>query len=334
MKEVKVIIIGFGNIGRGLAKILNEKKAFISRKYGLNFAVTAIAEKTGSLINENGLDLQGALKVQLDRNPNWSRKKAVDVIRSVDADIVLELTPGNIKTGEPGLTHIMKALEYGMNVVTSNKAPLALKFKKIMDYAKRKGREVKFEATVGGAIPLINLYRSTLQINEIKNIYGILNGTTNFILSKMSEESVNFDIALKEAQELDIAESDFSYDVDGIDTALKVVILANSIMGKNISFKDVKTVGIREITSETIELAKKHGSELKLIGDVGELEVSPRLIPQNHPLNMSGVLNAVLLETDVAGSITITGVGAGPRETSSSILSDVIDLSMKRVNYP
>jgi len=330
MKEVKLIIVGFGNIGRRLAEVLEEKKKFIAGKHGLRFSVVAIAEKNGSLVNEKGLDLKKALKVQLSKNSHWTGRKTLEVIKSVDADIVLELTPGDIRTGEPGLSHIMKALKAGKDVVTSNKSPIALKFKEIMDYARKRDCEVRYEATVGGAIPLINLYKNTLQANEVKNIYGILNGTTNFILSKMSEESVDFNIALKEAQELGLAESDASYDVDGVDTAVKLVILANSLMGRNLSFKDVKTSGIREINSETLELAKKHGSEIRLIGDVAALEVSPRLIPKNHPLNISGALNAVLIETDVAGDIILVGVGAGPRETSSSLLSDVIELGIRK----
>ncbi|MBM3309847.1 MAG: homoserine dehydrogenase [Candidatus Altiarchaeales archaeon] len=330
MKEVKLIIVGFGNIGRRFAEVLEAKKGFISRKYGLGFSVVAIAEKNGSLVNEKGLDLKKALKVQLARNPCWTGRKSLDVIKSVEADIMLELTPGDIRSGEPGLSHIMRALEAGKDVVTSNKSPIALKFREIMEYARKKGCEVRYEATVGGAIPIINLYRNTLQVNEVRNVYGILNGTTNFILSKMSEESVDFDIALKEAQELGLAESDASYDVDGVDTAVKLVILANSLMGRNISFKDVKVSGIREVNSETLDLAKKHGSEIRLIGDVAAMEVSPRLIPKNHPLNISGALNAVLIETDVAGDIILVGVGAGPRETSSSLMSDVLDLGVRK----
>lgn len=330
MKEVKIAIVGFGNVGRGLARVLAEKKDFLSRRHGLRFAVVAIAEKDGSLTSEGGLDLGRALRLPLRKNACWTGMKSTEVLDSIDADMVVELTPGNMKTGEPGLTHIMKSLERGMDVVTSNKTPLALEFRRIMNYARKHGREVMYEATVGGAIPLINLYRSTLQINEIRNIYGILNGTTNFMLSKMSEENVDFEIALKEAQEAGMAESDCSYDVDGMDTAVKVIILANSIMERNISLHDMKITGIRDINSETIELAKKHGSEIKLIGDVRGMEVSPRLIPQRHPLNISGVLNAVMLETDVAGDITMTGVGAGPRETASSLMSDILQLAVKR----
>jgi homoserine dehydrogenase len=330
MKEVKLAVMGFGKIGRGFATVLREKQEFLARKYRLKFSVVAVCEKDGCLVSEKGVDLKSVLGMPLQKHPAWTGRKSLDVLESRIADVALEFTPGNMKTGEPGLSHIMKALECDMDVVTSNKAPLALAFREIMDYAHRKGREVRYEATVGGAIPLINLYRCTLQINEIGNIYGILNGTTNFILSKMSEESVSFDMALREALELGIAEPDYSYDVDGVDTAVKVVILANAIMGKDISFKDVTTLGIRDITTETIELAKKHGSEIKLVGDVGQLEVSPRLIPQKHPLNVSGVLNAVMLETDVAGDITITGVGAGPRETASSVLSDAVEIGLRQ----
>ncbi|MDD5110992.1 MAG: homoserine dehydrogenase [Candidatus Altiarchaeota archaeon] len=328
MKDVRIAMVGFGTIGRGFAGVLLEKRAFLARRHGLRLKVVAIAEYDGSVIDERGIDLNRVLKAPLDHCRGWSELRSQDVLRSVGADIALELTPGNIKTGEPGLSHILSALDAGMHVVTSNKSPLAVAYQRIMRRAALRGREVRFEATVGGAIPLINLYQKTLQINEIRNIYGILNGTTNFILSKMEEESVDFSIALREAQELGYAETDCSYDVDGIDTAVKVVILSNAIMGRNVSLRDVNVTGIREINSETIELAKKHGSAIRLVGDVGRLEVSPRLIPMQHPLNIAGALNAVMLETDVAGSITITGAGAGPRETASSILSDVIDLSV------
>ena len=148
-----------------------------------------------------------------------------------------------------------------------------------------------------------------------------------FSTPMMFEEDIVLDIALKEAQELGIAERDPGYDIDGIDTGLKLVILANSLMNKKISFKDIKINGIREVTPESIELAKKHGFVIKLIGDVNKLEVSPRLIPLNHPLNVSGTLNAITLDTDIAGAITLVGHGAGEIETASSILSDILDVS-------
>jgi len=183
-----------------------------------------------------------------------------------------------------------------------------------------------YEAAVGGAIPIINL-KSLLQADRILSIYGILNGTTNYILTKMTLEGVEFDVALKEAQELGYAESDPSYDINGFDTASKVVILANSLMNKSVSFKDVKVKGIEDITPDALELAKNHGYAIKLIGDVDRLDVSPRLVPANHPLNISGSLNAVMLHTDVAGDLTLIGRGAGAKETSSAVLSDVMSIA-------
>jgi len=324
MKSAKIAIIGFGVIGRGFAEVLSQKADHL-RKLGIKLEVTAICEIDGSLVNERGIDLRRALEGKLNKNKDWGSSKAPEVIEKNEFDIVLELTPGNIKNGEPGLSHIKKALSQGINVVTSNKAPLALKFSELTKLAKKNGARLKYEATVGGAMPIINLYRNTLQINEIRSIYGILNGTSNFVLTKMDEEGVSLDAAVKEAQELGIAEPNPSYDIDGIDTAAKVAILANSLMNQKVSFKDIKVKGIREVTPEAIELARKHGHSIKLIGDVGKLEVSPRLVPRGDPLDIAGSLNAVTLDTDIAGEITIVGRGAGAIETASSLLSNVME---------
>ncbi|MFH1788131.1 MAG: homoserine dehydrogenase, partial [Candidatus Altiarchaeota archaeon] len=184
-----------------------------------------------------------------------------------------------------------------------------------------------FEATVGGAIPVMNLMEYCLQVNEVKSAYGILNGTTNYVLSKMGEEGVALEAALKEAQALGYAEPDPTYDIEGVDSAAKVVILANALLGKNVSYSDMKVSGITEITSEAMELAKKQGYVIKLVGDVLRLEVSPRLVQVSHPLNVSGSLNALMLNTDVAGDVTLIGRGAGARETSSSVVSDVLSIA-------
>jgi len=331
LKSVDVIIIGFGVIGRGVARIIMEKRDFLRKMNGFDLRVVAICEINGSIISENGVDLNNALLLsergRLEKHRDWNSMKSFDVIDKIDADIVLELTPGDIKNGEPGFSHIKESLKRKMNVVTSNKAPIALNFKELQKIANKNDVKLRYEATVGGAIPIINLHQKCLQINETRSIYGILNGTTNYILSKMTEEDMNFDDALNEANELGIAESNPSYDIDGVDTALKVAILANSVMDKDVRFKDIKIQGIRDITQEAIELAKKHGYVIKLIGDVGRLEVSPRLIPVEHPLNVSGSLNAIMMDTDIAGEITIVGHGAGAKETASSIFSDIIDIS-------
>jgi len=329
MKQIKLVIVGFGMIGRALARTLVEKHGVIKKISGSDLTVVGICEKKGSIIDESGINLDDVMEIpreDLKKHSKWTSKTSLEIIGKTDCNILLELTPGNIETGEPGLTHIQKALENGIHVVTSNKAPLAIKFSQLNDLAIKNNVKLLYEATVGGAIPVINMYKKNLRVNKIESIHGILNGTSNFVLCKMAEENVTLEIALKEAQELGIAEWNPDYDIKGIDTAVKVVILANSLMEKNVSFRDIRITGIDEITPETIELAKNHNKVIKLIGDVSNLEVSPRLIPINHPLNVNGTLNAIMFNTDVAGDITIIGRGAGPRETSSSIMSDILEI--------
>ena len=333
MRDINLIIAGFGVIGRGFARVLVEKEEMIKKDYGINLKVSAICEYNGSIICDEraGIDLKDALFYaegkRLEKHPNWTSKASNEVIKDVAADILVELTPGNIINGEPGLSHIISALESKKHVVTSNKAPLALKFSELNDIAKKNNLKLKYEATVAGALPIINLYEKTLQVNKLNEIYGILNGTTNYILSKMTYDRVDFDTALREAQDAGFAESNPTYDINGYDTAAKVVILANALMNKKCIFSDVKITGIGDITQDVIELAKKSGYVIKLIGDVLSLEVSPRLIPASHPLNVSGSLNAIYLNTDVASEITVVGRGAGARETASSLFSDVLSIA-------
>lgn len=331
-KTINLIIIGFGNIGRGFSTVLLKKNKFLA-ELNYKFNVKAICEWNGSIIDtsRDGINLNDALdfanKRKFSEHKNFSEKLASDVLAETEADIVLELTPGNIQTGEPGLSNIINALNNNHHVVTSNKSPIALKFNEITELAKKKNRKILYEAAVAGAIPLFNLCRETLQINTINNIYGIFNGTTNYILTKMTDEGASFDASLKEAQDLGYAERDASYDINGYDTGVKVVIVANALMKKNVSFKDVKISGTRGITEEAIKLAKEHNYVIKLIGDCNKLEVSPRLIKKNSPLNIGGNLNSVMIDTDIAKDITIIGRGAGPIETSSSIFSDVLKIA-------
>lgn len=330
---MRVQLIGFGVIGQGFAKVLLKKREFLRKKYELDIKVVSISDLSGTAIEEDGIDLKKALEIMEKKNaiihyPKARQIGALDAIREVEADLVLEATPSNIETGEPGLTHILTAMKLGKHVVTSNKAPLALEFKKLRETSRKYNVELRYEATVGGAMPIINLAKEILSADEIKGIKGILNGTTNYILTRMTKEEAPLDIVLKEAQEMGIAETDPRYDIDGIDTASKLVILANSILGLDITYRDVKVEGIRRITPEAIRLAKRDGKVIKLIGEVRDsvVEVSPRLVPVNHPLNVDGVLNVAMLECDIAGDITVVGKGAGGIETNSAILSDIIEI--------
>ena len=325
IKTVRISIVGFGHVGSGVAEVVMRKHDEILRKHGLDLRIVGIADLKGAIIDEGGLNRDeiarfGAGGALLDMS-------SLELIREIEHEVMVEATPTNVTNGEPGLTHIITALNSNRHVVTSNKGPLALEYRKLMELAERKGRELRFEATVGGAMPLISLIRENLAGNGITAIRGILNGTCNYILTRMTNENLPYEHVLREAQEIGIAESDPSKDVEGIDTAVKLVILANSVFGMDATYRDVRVQGITEITPDALKLARDAGYAIKLIGDVdidGRLEVAPRLVPVSDPLNVGGTLNVATIRTDLAGDITVIGKGAGPIEAASAILSDII----------
>lgn len=317
---MKIAIVGFGNVGKGVVRAL-ERRRRLRRDLGLS--VVGICDLWGAMIDENGINPKDALEMKCKKQ-NMS---AVEMIRELDFDVLVEATPTNVKDGEPGLTHITEALRQGKHVVTSNKGPLVVQYRKLMNLAKMKGVHLRFEATVGGAMPVINLVRECLAGNEILAIRGVLNGTTNYILTRMAEDKMPYEHILSEAKELGIAEADPSYDVDGIDAACKLVILANSIFEMDAKYKDVSVTGISWITPEALFLAEREGYTIRLIAEATcdkKLSVAPRLVRSTSPLAVRGTLNAISVITDLAGEITVTGKGAGPLEAASSILSDLI----------
>jgi homoserine dehydrogenase len=332
---MRLILIGFGNLGRGLCRTIQEKSSYLRASYGLIPKVVAAVDEYGAAVDGRGLDLEKLLRVAEKTNTvaaypvrGKRKKSASEVIDEVEADVVFELTPTNIRTGMPGLTHIRKAMLAGRHVITSNKGPLVVAFKELDGLAKRQGVEFRYSATVGGAVPVIGLAKRLLAGNEISAVRGVLNGTTNYILTRMSKEGAPFEVVLHEAQEMGLAEKDPTLDIDGIDTACKITILANSILGMNVKLKDIRAVGIRRIKPDAIRLAQEAGYMIKLVGVAkrGSLEVGPRLVPVGHPLAVVGTLNAVTFDLDLAREVTITGFGAGPRETSSALLGDLMDI--------
>lgn len=323
---MKMAIVGFGNVGKAVAKVMLEKRELL-QKVGFEPSVVAIFEEAGSWIDEKGLKLQEILSKGED-SPSWveGAMMAEERIADLDCDLIVEMTITNIDDGEPGLTHIREALESGKDVVTSNKGPLVLAFPELMDIAEKSDRLLLYEATVGGAIPVFHVAREALMVNKIISITGILNGTSNYILTKMTEERVSFNAALREAQEKGYAEADPTYDIEGIDAASKLVILANGILKMKKIIKDVRIEGITRITPEMTELAIEDGYLVKHIGyvDRNRIEVMPRLIPRSSPLAVGGTLNVITLKTDIAQDITLIGRGAGPRETASAVLGDIL----------
>lgn len=325
---IKIVIIGFGVIGRGVFEVLHEKRNLIESYIG-KYSVVAVTEKHGIVYSENGLGKE----VLEFKSSDFSSGSTIEVIEDVDFDVAIEVTPTDIKKGEPGLTHIRECLKKGVHVITSNKGPIVVAYKELQKTANENNVRLMFEATVGGGMPLISLVRNNLCGNRVDSIRGILNGTCNYILSRMESEKLAYHQVLAEAQELGIAEADPTYDVEGIDSAAKVVIIANALLNMNVSFDDVEVKGITEITPEAFEVALEKNFTIRLIAEVDKqsesVRVSPRLIPLHHPLNVKGTLNAVQIRTDLAKDIVVIGRGAGQKETSSAIISDLIEIYRK-----
>ncbi|WP_457550742.1 homoserine dehydrogenase [Archaeoglobus sp.] len=324
---MKIAIIGFGSVGRGVAEVLIEKRENLKRYLG-NYKVVAVTDSKGGVFDEKGLNLREVLEMKR-RGSLPKQTTSIEVVRELDFDVCIEVTPTNVEDGEPGLTHIKECLKRGIDVVTSNKGPLAVAFKELMKLAEKNNARLMFEATVGGAMPVIKLAKVDLAGSEIVSVKGILNGTCNYILSRMEKELLPYEMILEEAKELGIAETDPTYDVEGIDAGAKLVIIANAIMEIDAKFEDVERVGIADLTPEAFKVALENGYTIRLIAEATRdyLRVSPRLIPLNHPLAIYGTLNALEIETDLAGEVFVIGRGAGSRETASAIISDLICLS-------
>jgi homoserine dehydrogenase len=318
---MKVALVGMGSVGRGVLEMIASKD--------LGIIVTGIADSKSGVIDPHGVDPALILDTKRETGLCGNKKiSAFDVIRNADYDALVEVTPTNATTGEPGLGYIRKALKRKKHVVTSNKGPIALAFKELKKLAAKNGVELRHEATVGGAIPIFHTLERGLAGNEILAIFGVLNGTCNYILTRMSDEGLTYEQALLEAREMGYAEADPTYDVQGIDAAIKLVILANTIWGNGVSLKDVNRTGIDLLTPDALRLAEEEDCTIRLIAEAipkkGLLRVSPRIIEKNHPLVVDGTLNAITLETDMAKEITLIGKGAGSIETASAIIGDLL----------
>ncbi|RBQ22589.1 hypothetical protein ALNOE001_18360 [Candidatus Methanobinarius endosymbioticus] len=334
MKELKLILMGFGAVGKGVAESISIKRNNIKDKFGIDFKLVAVGDSSSSAISANGLDEKLLIETKekkgtLDKYPEFgSNINGEAVLDKVDYDLLVEATPTNIENGEPAKSLTIKAFNAGKDVVTSNKGHLALFFSEMIEIANQNNVEFKYEASVGGAMPIINFAEKTLPSSKIFSIIGILNGTTNYILSRMTIEGSSYKNTLEESQQLGIAETDPTQDVEGIDAACKTVILANSLLGIPATYSDVEVEGISKITSEAIGLAKKEGYFIKLIAEVSKhaLKVSPRLIKKNSPYAIEGTLNMATLKTDLADEVTVVGKGAGSIETASAMLTDIINI--------
>ena len=336
---MRMIFLGFGTVGQGLAELLVAKKVELTKQYGFKPTVVGIADMLkGNVYNPKGINLKKTLEFAKAGKPLGKLPgKSIDgdalaFIKQAKADVLLEATYTDIKTGEPATSHCRAALNKGMHVVTTNKGPVALNYQKLQRLARRKKVKFLFEGTVVSGTPMINLIRDTLAGSEIQEIKGILNGTTNYILTKM-EEGMTYEAALAKAQKLGYAEAVPDADVLGWDALAKVTILAAVFFGADAKPFDYSCKGITGITPAAIAQAKKAGKRYKLIGriwrDKGKImaAVGPQKIDLAHPLaGVGGASNAVTITTDVLGDVTIVGPGAGRIETGYSMLIDLLQL--------
>ena len=337
---MRIILIGYGIVGQSFTKLLLSKLVDLYNLYGMKPRIVACVDKKGSAIDTSGLDIQRLLEIKKNKGTvgEYYRNKTsqldpLQIIENIDAEIVMELTPTNLKDGEPGLSHITSAMKYGKNVITVNKGPLSVAFPSLIELANYNGIMFKFSGTVGGGTPILEFAKRCLKGDRIVSFKGILNGTTNFILSKM-EEGLTFKEALKDAQIKGYAETVPSLDIDGFDAAAKLVIMANWLMGMKVALDDVNRNGITKVKTQEVSKALKKGNAIKLIASCEnkKLVVKPMEVSKLDPICVNGTLNSVTFSLEYAGNQTIIGRGAGGIETASAVLRDMIEIRENIIN--
>ncbi|MEW6714664.1 MAG: homoserine dehydrogenase [Nitrospirota bacterium] len=315
---ISVGIIGFGTVGTGVAKILLGKEKELQRRLGFPVLLKRIADTDTK--RDRGIKLPAGLLV----------KDADAILNDPEIDIVVELIGGI----HPAKEIILKAISNGKHVVTANKALIATEGKGIFDAAEKRRVEVGLEAAVAGSIPVIKIIREALVGNKIEALFGIINGTSNYILSKMTEEGVDFSTALDDAKALGYAEADPKFDIEGIDSAHKLAILLSLSFGAPFSFSKIYTEGITEVTPLDIQFASEFGYKIKLlaiaklINSEIEARVHPTMLTDDSLIsNVNGVFNAVYVEGDAIGQALYYGKGAGEMPTGSAVVSDIVDIA-------
>ena len=314
--EIKAALLGAGTVGGGVYKLIEKRKSEMPSKIQAELTITKVLVKN---LNKKREGIQDEVLTD-----DWQ-----EILDDPKISIVIELMGGI----EPARTYILEALKAGKNVVTANKDLLAEHGKELMDAAEEYHKDLYFEAAVGGGIPIIRPLKECLAGNNITEVMGIVNGTTNYILTKMTQEGMDFGEALKQAQELGFAEADPTADVEGLDAGRKMAILASIAFHSRVTFDDVYTEGITKITAKDVEYAEEFGDVIKLLGvahntEEGiEVAVHPMMIPKEHPLaSVRDSFNAVFVRSDAAGDTMFYGRGAGELPTASAIMGDVINV--------
>ncbi|NUB90953.1 homoserine dehydrogenase [Haloterrigena sp. SYSU A121-1] len=309
---MRLAILGAGDVGRSVADLAGE--------YG--HEVVALADSTNAVIDDDGIDVEGALQRKRSGEPVGVDDP--DDVFEGEYDVLVEATPTTLGDAEPGFSHVERALEADRHVVLANKGPVAERYEEVRALEADSEGSVRFEATVGGAIPALSTVEDCMPEN-VTAVRGVLNGTANFILTRMAAEGLDYEHVLAEAQDLGVAEADPTFDVDGTDAALKFVILANVLSDGGFALEDADVEGIQNIPGSALNLAAEDGRTIRLIGEATRegVRVGPRLVPENGPLAVTGTRNIIQIETRNAGSLHSSGRGAGGPETATAVLSDV-----------
>jgi homoserine dehydrogenase len=343
MDTYRLALIGFGNVGQGFTQILRDRGRMIADQFGLQLVIVAVSDLLkGSLYDPQGLDpaaLLAAVGATGRIDGLAAPEHGWDALRTIlesNADAVVELSYTDLQTGEPAITHLRRAIESGKHVVTTNKGPVALRYPELKALADARGVEIGVEGTVMSGTPSLRLGSELLAGAGVQRVQGILNGTTNYILTQM-EAGATYGDALADAQARGYAEADPTGDVEGFDAAGKVVILANLLLGASLTMADVDRTGITALTPQDVAAAQAGGERWKLIAKVerrdGRVEASvrPTRLPVAHPLAaVSGATNAITFTTDLLGDVTLIGPGAGRLETGYALLGDLLALHRKR----
>lgn len=336
---MRLILVGFGTVGRGVAECLIAAASELGRR-GFEARVVAVIDPVvGSVVRPAGLDLRRLLQMAddgepLDRHPDAETVDELGALLDADvADVLVELTPTNLSTGEPGLGHVRAALAARLHVVTTNKGPIALAYPELEVAARAGGVELRFEGTVMSGTPVLSLCERGLAGAGLAGFRGVLNGTCNFMLSRM-EEGVSYGEALEEAQRHGYAEADPSGDVDGWDAAAKALILANCVLGADLRLDDVERRGIGELSAEAVRAALDDGETWRLVArvergaDGWRAAVGPETVPRSSPLGgLTGPGNMLVLATDALGDVVISGPGAGRRATGHAVVADLVAIA-------
>ena len=329
---MRLILCGFGGVGQSLAKLLESRAEDLYARFGIKPRIVGVFDTKGSAVETSGLDLKKLIDVKKKfgtikkYSANKNNLSGVDLIKNVEADVLIETTVSNYKDAEPGMTHITEAMKHGLHVISVNKGPLALAFPSLMELATYNQVLLRFSGTVGGGTPILDYAKNSLRGERISSFDGILNGTTNYILTNMAS-GMSFKTALVDAKKKGYVEADESLDLDGLDAAAKLVILANWVMDLKVTLPDIKRTGIRNVSDADIKNAAKKNCAVKLIASCNkDLIVAPTEVALDNPLCVNGTLNAISFTSEHSGTQTIIGRGAGGMETASSILRDLLDI--------